>query len=894
MLKTIPHVNEEVRREYLPNMIDRSGQSMAREVPRGPRSHNNLVWRKEVNAADGKEDIMTADPRRAGTKRPAISDSPNSESGARKIVRLDTTTDEVPNGAATPASEATSEDIFTTRSRASPLARPEHPHVLSHPGSVQASRHSSPASHHSVLSTINGTSIVDKNAFAMTIPIAELLEKSSDLGAAKGKLDIAQIDYNQMIELHESLTEQRAEFPAVKEQLEEEKSFIEEALQKAQETYDRSKTELAEQLGLAFNNAAKQREDSAKQASRLEAENSRLQKDLQMQNRTLESLQKDIEELKRFRQQFQSLQKPAMDRKQIVEVVEEKLAWERDARTHLETLLRGDLAKTLNEMDDWKKKLTKKSASADQKAEDLRTRIEANEQKVQQLETNVTEQSKKVEDAKSILTNLQTSVANLLGKDLEAGQRHKTCLKMISDLEANVNAVNDKLEAADRRQAEHANLAASTAVPDNHDASELATLVSKIDALTNSKEELVELQARVVQNEQWIEERDATLTTEIEQLSGKVEYCSSKINIMEYDVKHAAAPLACDELIANLRAQVDALKDAQQQQHVTSERLEASVSTLQSSQRNASDTCNEAAVQELTAKHDAQTNITQTLQRQLDVSNQRHDAFNQRLDVLSAHTQRLRETLARPATNSPRGGADVLPIARTATPPQIPQSPTIAQPNEVHKLRTEYQQLRTDFEGLRGRLNEIIISMNNNNKESDIQKALDKADSAERSLTSRAQELIDIMARLGALEDTKMKVEAALKALVETQHGIRVSREATQRLELLSNGHQAKLRETEEKVEGMISRLDNGESRQENINTRLNTLEDLDIANSLHVIEDRVTAATAASDRAGISFGIIQEAITNIESAVGQSETDFKALEKEQWQLSAEQSSSAT
>lgn len=95
--------NEGIRREHHPNMIDRSTQSKPKEVPTGPRSHfgpKHLVWRKQVNAADGKEEyvtcpassfthcslqssIMTADPRRAGQKRSAALDSPLSESSAR-------------------------------------------------------------------------------------------------------------------------------------------------------------------------------------------------------------------------------------------------------------------------------------------------------------------------------------------------------------------------------------------------------------------------------------------------------------------------------------------------------------------------------------------------------------------------------------------------------------------------------------------------------------------------------------------------------------------------------------------------------------------------------------------------------------------------------------------
>jgi len=733
----------------------------------------------------------------------------------------------------------------------------------------------------------------------MTVPIEQLLVKSSDLGGARAKLEIAHYDHIQMIEEEESMVDRTAGFPAVQEQLEEYRSGVELRLQQAQETYDRLKTKLQEQIGLAFNNdPAIQCEDAANRVSRLESENNKLQKELQMQKR---AHSKDIEELKSQVKLLQTSQKPAIDREQIVEVVEEKIAWERSARVNLEGKLTGHLAKVLQETEDWKSKSDKKLASTDKKAEDVRRQTHANERKVHQLETDLKEQSKKAELAKSTLSNLQTSVASLHGKNLEAVQRHETCLKMISDLET---TVNERLEAVERREAEHANLSASGTVPEKHDASKIGALASEINFLKQkaaSVEETAELRTKIHDINEWVEGRDDTLTTEIERLEGKVDYLSSRTNILEYEakvVKHPAAPPADEGSVASLRAQVDALKDTQQQQHINSEGLQASVSELLNSQRNAPGISNDAKVQELIDKHDAQTDVTRRLQEQFD-------AFRQRLDQHTAYnTQRFREVAALlPTTNSPRVAAEVPPNARTATPPQGQQSPARAQANET-------QRLRTDLNGLAAKLNELIPSINSNNKEvrsrytdqrdkltqckSDIQKALEKANAAhtlaeenrqataevQTNLARRVTELDNIVVRLAGLEDTKMKVEAALSALMDMQNGIRVSREATQRLELLSNGQQAKLNDYVR--------------RQENMDARVGTLEDLEIANTFHTLEDRLDGARQST---GISISVVQDAITKIESYLDQSETNFTAMEKELKelrQLSAGGSPSAT
>lgn len=921
-------------------MIDRSTQSKPKEVPAGPRSHfgpKHLVWRKQVNAVDWKEEyvrcpassfthcslpssIMTADPRRAGQKRSAALDSPVSESSARKLPRLDAASDEVPNGAATPVSESAGEEVSSTQSRASSVARLEKHPVVSRTGSTELPRHSSPASHQSAISSANETRKVDKHAFAMTIPFEQLLEKSSDLGAARVKLDIAQSDYDHMIQLHESRTDQSVEFPSVQEQLDKEKGAIEKGLQQARESYDTLKTELTEQVGLASNNAAMQCEDSANRIIRLEAENGRLQQDFQMLRR---AVTKDFEEMKsQFKLQLQTSQKPIMDRKQIVEVVEEKLAWESGARVSLESTLTGNLAKVLHEVDGWKNKFAKRSATADQKAEDARTQIEVVERKVQQLETTLTEQSKKVEDAKSILANLQTSIASLLGKDAAAGQRHKTCLNMIADLET---TVNEKLEVAEKREAERANFPAPTTVADNHDASKIATLACKIDQLEKnvaSGEELAELRILLDEVVKYSEETRQETTSEIVRLDKEVDNWSDKIKLLQYqikDVNHPAAPdRGDDESIATLRVQVDALKDAQQQQHNAHEALQASVLEQSSLRKNASDTSDKAKVQELIDKHDAQTNTTQELQRQLDTCRQTLDlTTNRTTQSFREIAQRFREVNAQlSTTNPPRVGADVLPKDRTATPSQVQPTAT-TQPSETLQLRTEVNRMHT-------RLDELVISMNSNNKEvrsrhanhkdqltqckSDIQKALEKADSAhalvegyrqataavERDLASRAQELVDVMERTDALEDTKMKVSAALSDMTDMKNGIRVCRDNIKRLEAMSEGQQAKLRGTEEKVEAIASRMDDEEKRQETMNTWMNTMDDLEISNALHELEDRLTGAR---DSTGISLSVVHEAITKIESSLGHSKTNFEAEEKELqelWQLSAEEDMGTT
>jgi len=62
-------------------------------------------------------------------------------------------------------------------------------------------------------------------------------------------------------------------------------------------------------------------------------------------------------------------------------------------------------------------------------------------------------------------------------------------------------------------------------------------------------------------------------------------------------------------------------------------------------------------------------------------------------------------------------------------------------------------------------------------------------------------------------------------------------------------------------------------------------LEALDLANAIKTMKDRLAAARQFT---GISISVVQDAITDIESTLNKSKTDFKAVENELWNQSSE------
>jgi len=156
--------------------------------------------------------VTMADPRLANRKRPAAPGSPTSDSAARKAPRLDPAFDGKPDGAATPTSETTSDDVLSNLSRASPRPRSDRPSPLSHQGSLQPLRQASPTTQPLALPTTTEAKKVDVTAFAMTIAMEQLLGKSSELGAARAKLDTAQLNLTQATELQESMADKVSGF----------------------------------------------------------------------------------------------------------------------------------------------------------------------------------------------------------------------------------------------------------------------------------------------------------------------------------------------------------------------------------------------------------------------------------------------------------------------------------------------------------------------------------------------------------------------------------------------------------------------------------------------------------------------------------------------------------
>lgn len=159
------------------------------------------------------------------------------------------------------------------------------------------------------------------------------------------------------------------------------------------------------------------------------------------------------------------------------------------------------------------------------------------------------------------------------------------------------------------------------------------------------------------------------------------------------------------------------------------------------------------------------------------------------------------------------------------------------------------------------------------------------ADQIKADLAKTTQDLDAVALRVGALEDTKMKVEDALSRLKQTEDRIRISRDATLRLEKLSNGQQAKLVDIENDVNRQNGVLKQIVPAQQGIDTRLALLETLDLANAIKILKDRLAAARQFT---GISISVVQDAVTNIESTLGRSKTDFKELEQELWNQSSE------